>query len=154
MAMNEQEQVKKAGTPAPLTMEEVARMLLVTQQQLAESQKELAAAILEARKPYVDPRVLEQKQRELEERRRAIQMDQREREARKRVCPHKRENGTWNIKWMQHSNGITLGVCGSCFSQFDTRIPADLTILRDDLKAIKNMGRAGQHARRGAILEA
>jgi len=144
--------VVKMATPAPLTMEEVARMLLGTQQQLADSQKELAAAILESRKPYVDPRVLAQKQKELEDRRLAIQMDQREREARKRICPHKRENGTYNIKWHEHSGGITLGVCGSCFSQFDARVPADLELLRQDLKAIRNMGRAGQHARRGAIL--
>lgn len=146
--------LSKSNSPAPLTMEELTRMLLQTQQQLASSQKELADAILESRKPYVDPKVLEQKRREGEERRRQIETDQRIKIATKKICPHKRENGTYNIKWQEHSNGITLGVCGQCFSQFDTRNPEDLRILREDLKSIKNMGRAGGHARRGAVLEA
>lgn len=150
----EEPRVAKVPTPAPMTMEDMMRMLLATQGQLAESQKALAEAILESRKPYVDPKVLEQKQKDLEERRKQIQLEQLERVTRKKICPHMRENGTFNIKWQEHSNGITLGVCGTCFSQFDTRIPDDLGLLRRDLKAIKNMGRAGQHARRGAIMTA
>lgn len=129
-------------------------MLLQTQQQLADSQAKLADAILESRKPYVDPKVLEQKKRDLEERQKQILHEQRIKAATKRVCPHMRENGTYNIKWMAHSNGVTLGVCGTCFSQFDSRNPDDLRLLRQDLKSIKNMGRAGAHAVRGAIVEA
>ena len=34
----------------------------------------------------------------------------------------------------------------------DTRNQADLELLRHDLKAIKNMGRAGGHARRGVLM--
>lgn len=146
--------VPKAGTPATLTAEQLTAMLIQTQRELAASQKEMAAAILESRKPYVDPKVLEAKKRELEERQRAIAMDQAERQARKKICPHTRENGTPNIKWQQHSNSIVLGVCGTCFSQFDARNPEDLKLLRMDLKSQKNMGRAGAHAVRGTIFTA
>lgn len=145
-------QVPKTGTPALLTVEQLATMLLQTQQQLAESQGKLAEAILEARKPYVDPKVLEAKRQELEERRKMIEMDAAERAARKKICPHERENGTPNIKWQQHSNNIVLGVCGTCFSQFDARRPEDLALLRRDLKSQKNMGRAGAHAVRGLVI--
>lgn len=157
--MNEQKRlgedlVDKVGTVAPLSTDALLKMMLATQAQLAESQKALADAILQSRIPYVDPKVLEQKQRDLEERRRMIAAEQRERVMRKRVCPHVRDNGTSNIKWMEHSNGITKGVCGTCFSEFDTKEPADLDLLRKDLKSIRNMGRAGAHARRGVVLEA
>ena len=146
------EPVKKVSTPAPMSMEQMMKMLLDTQSQLAESQQHLAEAIMESRKPYVDPKVLAQKQKDLEERRKQIQMEQQERILRKKICPHQRENGTYNIKWMEHSGGITKGVCGTCFSEFDTRNAGDLELLRHDLKAIKNMGRAGGHARRGVLM--
>ena len=146
------EPVKKVSTPAPMSMEQMMKMLLDTQSQLAESQQHLAEAIMESRKPYVDPKVLEQKRKDLEDRRKQIQMEQQERILRKKICPHQRENGTYNIKWITHSNGITNGVCGTCFSQFDTRNQADLELLSHDLKAIRNMGRAGGHARRGVLM--
>lgn len=146
--------VEKAGTPALLSTNDLAKMLLETQRELAKSQTALAEAILESRKPYVDPKVLEAKRQELEDRRKMIAMDQRERIARKKICPHVRENGTMNIKWQEHSNSIIKGVCGTCFSEFDTRNPDDLKLLRADLKSQKNMGRAGQHARVGAIMTA
>jgi hypothetical protein len=146
--------IDKTGTPAVLTAEILAKMLIDTQKELAKSQQAMADAILESRKPYVDPKVLEQKKKDLEDRQKMIQADQRERIARKKICPHVRENGTGNIKWMSHSNNIILGVCGSCFSQFDTRNPGDLALLRADLKSQKNMGRAGEHARIGAVITA
>lgn len=145
--------VEKVNTPAGLSSEALLRMLIDTQRQLAESQQAMASALLESRKPYVDPKVLEQKKRDLEDRRKQIDIEYRQKVATKRVCPHKRENGTYNIKWMQHSNNITKGVCGTCRSEFDTRDPQDLKLLRDDLKSIKNMGRSGAHAMRGAIVE-
>lgn len=146
--------VTKVNTPAPITMEALMAELVKTQSALADSNAKLAEAIMESRKPYVDPKVLEQKQRDLEERRRMINLEQRQRVATKRICPHMRENGTYNIKWHEHSNGITLGVCGTCRSEFDTRNPDDLAILRKDLKSIKNMARSGPHARKGMIIEA
>jgi hypothetical protein len=146
--------ITKVDTPAPLSVEQLMRMLIESQAETAKANKALADAILESRKPYVDPKVLAQKQKDLEDRQKQIAQDQRIRVATKRICPHVRENGTQNIKWMEHSNGITMGVCGTCRSEFDTRNPDDLAILRRDLKAIKNMGRSGAHARRGAILEA
>lgn len=144
--------VEQTGKPALLTIEALTQMLLQTQQQLAESQSKLADAILEARKPYVDPKVLEAKRQELEDRKKMIQLDAAERAARKRICPHVRENGTPNIKWQQHSNNIILGVCGTCASQFDARKPEDLALLRKDLKSQRNMGRAGEHARAGVVV--
>ena len=156
--MKDQDVVTQLGTTAPLTMDQVMRMLIQTQADLAKSQQQLADAILESRKPYVDPKVLADKQRQLEERRKQIEMDQRIKIATKKVCPHTRENGTSNIKWMEHSNGIILGVCGTCNSQFCATGPdavaADANLLRTDLKSRKNMGRAGQHARLGAMIEA
>jgi hypothetical protein len=147
------DEVKKVNSTAPMSTEQMMKMLLETQAQLAESQQHLAEAIMESRKPYVDPKVLAQKQKDLEDRRKQIQMEQEERILRKKICPHQRENGTYNIKWMAHSNGITKGVCGTCFSEFDTRNPSDLELLRHDLKSIRNMGRAGQHAVRGNLIQ-
>jgi hypothetical protein len=153
-----QDVVTKVDTVAPLTMEQMTKLLLQTLAEQAKTQKQLAEAILESRKPYVDPKVLADKQRQLEERRKQIEMDQRIKIATKKVCPHTRENGTSNIKWMEHSNGIILGVCGTCNSQFcatgPDAIAADANLLRTDLKSRKNMGRAGQHARLGAVIEA
>jgi hypothetical protein len=146
--------VEKVSTPAGLSVEMLLQLLLKSFEEQGKSNKELAAAILESRKPYVDPKVLAQKQLELEERRKQIAIEYRQKVATKRICPHKRENGTYNIKWMEHSNHITTGVCGTCRSEFDTRNPDDLRLLRDDLKSIKNMGRSGAHAMRGAIVEA
>ena len=146
--------VEKVNVPAGLSTEMLLQLLLKSFEEQGRSNKELAAAILESRKPYVDPNVLKQKQEALEERRKQIAVEYRQKVATKRICPHKRENGTYNIKWMAHSNNITMGVCGTCRSEFDTRNPDDLRLLRDDLKSIKNMGRSGAHAVRGAIVEA
>lgn len=143
--------ISKTTAEAGLSNEQLMRMLIDSQRQQAEAQKELAAALLESRKPYVDPKVLAQKNQELEEKRQAVELELRNRRARKAGCPHIRDNGTPNIKWMEHSGGITKGVCGGCFSEFDTRNPEDLKLLRRDLKSIKNMGRAGQHARQNVI---
>lgn len=149
------ERMSQANTPAPqFTTDQLFNMLLKAIEAQGKSNDKLAEAILESRKPYVDPKVLEQKKRDLEERHRQIQLEQRQRAATKRICPHKRENGTYNIKWMEHSNHITTGVCGTCRSEFDTRNPEDLKLLRDDLKSIKNMGRSGAHAVRGTVVEA
>jgi hypothetical protein len=146
--------ITRVDSPAPLGVETLMKMLIESQAETAKANKALAEAIMESRKPYVDPKVLEQKRKDLEDRQKQIQQDQRIRAATKRICPHVRENGTQNIKWMEHSNGITMGVCGTCRSEFDTRNPEDLALLRRDLKSIKNMGRSGSHARRGAVLEA
>jgi hypothetical protein len=146
--------VERINSPATLSTEMLLKMLIDTQRQLAESQQKMADAILESRKPYVDPKVLEQQKQALLERQQQINIEYRQKVATKRICPHKRENGTYNIKWMEHSNHITTGVCGTCRSEFDTRNPEDLKLLRDDLKSIKNMGRSGPHAMKGAIVEA
>src|SRR5208282_1543878 len=146
--------VQKVDYAAPLTMEKMMQMFLETQKQLAEANEKLASAVLQSRIPYVDPKVLEAKRTAGEERRKEIVQAQRFKELIKKTCPHVRENGTSNIKWMEHSNGIILGVCGQCPSQFDaTHNAADRDLLRKDLKSQKNMGRAGTHARRGAILD-
>lgn len=151
---NEDNLIDKTEFPATLSMETLMGMLIAQQKETAEANTKLAEALLESRKPYVDPKVLEQKARDLEERRAQIQQEQRLKAATKRNCPHIRDNGTPNIKWHEHSNGITTGVCGTCFSQFDTREAADLDLLRRDLKSIRNMGRAGSHARRGVLIGA
>jgi hypothetical protein len=128
--------------------EALLQMLIKSQEAQADSNRLLAEAMLESRKPYVDPNVLKQKELALEERRAEIKRTQAIRIATKSGCPHIRDNGTSNIKWMQHSNNIVKGVCGSCFSEFDSRNQADMSKLRQDPKSIKSMGRAGNHAHR------
>lgn len=145
--------IEKVDSPAPLTVDTLLKMLIKSQEEAAEANKKLGEAILESRKPYVDPKVLEQKAKDLEERRRMIALEAAQKVATKRLCPHTRENGTPNIKWHQHSNNIILGVCGRCFSQFDARNQEDLELLRRDLKSMKNMGRAGAHAARNVIID-
>ena len=152
---NELEEAKELGVvvessvAAPqFSTNELMQMLLKTQADLAKSQQALSEAILESRKPYVDPAVLAQKKADLVERQKMIAGELRMRENRKLICGHVRDNNTPNIKWMEHSNGILKGVCGSCFAEFDARNPEDLKLLRSDMKSIRNMGRAGAHARR------
>ena len=69
-----------------------------------------------------------------------------QREANRKYCPHLRPDGKPNIKWHEQSNHIVTGVCGICFSPFDTRNPEDEKLFLADPKADINMGRAGQHA--------
>jgi len=74
----------------------------------------------------------------------------------KETCPHTKTSqdaqgnayftSKLNIKWHEHSNGIVMGVCGTCFSQFDTRSLEDADWLQKDPKAKEYMGRAGKHA--------
>ena len=123
----------------------------------SQNQKLLAEALLESRKPYVDPSVLEQKRIAAEQRFKDVQFEMRKRQATKEQCPHTRTDSDMNgnltfsekpnIKWQEHSNGIIKGVCGTCFSEFDTRNPKDLAFLRKDGKAMKNMGRARENSR-------
>lgn len=139
-----------AGTVAPqFTTEQLLALLLKTQSDLAASQDKLADAIKESRKPYVDPRVLEAKREELRERQRQIKLEILRRSETKKQCHHHRVDDQdniqpkLNIKWMRHSNGLILGVCGRCMSQFDaTNNPADLALLRQDPTAFTTMGRA------------
>lgn len=128
---------------------EFQRELVKTQADLAKAQKELGEAILEARKPYVDPKVLEAKQDQLKQRQREIKLEQLRRRETKRQCHHHRVDDQdmmqpkLNIKWMRHSNGVVLGVCGRCMSQFDaTHNPDDAKLLREDPTALNRMGRA------------
>jgi hypothetical protein len=140
------EDTKKPLPEATLSTEMLLKLLIQTQQQAIDTNNKLADAMLESRKPYVDPRVLEQKRLALEERQAEIRRELRRRVLTKQQCPHLRDNGTSNISWMEHSNNIVKGCCGSCFSEFDTRNPEDLKLLRQNPKAVKSMGRAGQHA--------
>jgi len=145
--------VEKSDLPAQLTMETMFKMFLEVIKGNKEANEKLAEALLESRKPYVDPNVLKQKQEALEERRRMVAAQLLQKQLTKEQCPHVRDNGTPNIKWMQHSNGIVLGTCGTCFSEFNaTTNAADRELLRKDLKSLKNMGRAGAHAARNAVV--
>lgn len=141
--------VEKVPFEAPqFTNEQLLAMVLDTQKQLAEAIKNIG-------KPYVDPVVAKAKQDALEERKKAIQIELRKRQLTKKACLHLRTNsdGTWdekarmNIKWQEHSNGIIKGVCGTCGSEFDTRNPEDLALLRKDGRAIRLMGRARENTR-------
>ena len=144
--------VEKLNYPAPsLNMDQLLAMLLEQQKETAASNRALSEALLESRKPYVDPKVIEQRKQMAADRKMLIDQVIRERRSARVNCPHINEGGKLNIKWHQHSNGIILGVCGSCKSEFDaTRNREDAMLFRGDPKAARNMARAGEHARRGA----
>lgn len=150
---NKEQLVTKVNSEAPtVTFEQLAKLFL-------DSQKNLAEAIKESRIPYQSPAQIRDKENAIAERRKMIAIELNTRTSKRNGCPHVRENDTPNIKWMQHSNGITKGVCGTCgYDGFDTRNPEDAARLRRDLKSIKNMGRAGEHARKnyagGAVIPA
>ena len=136
--------IEKVSTPAPtFTNEQLIKLLIDQQRETAKAYEKLGEALLESRKPYVDPAVLKAKQLELEERRRQVALEWRKRVATKRQCRHMRTQaglngeltfieGKYNIKWHEHSNGIVTGVCGTCFSQFDTRNPEDRKLAAAD----------------------
>ena len=146
-------EITKVNTPAGLSTEQLLKMLVDAQKENAANQKLLAEALLESRKPYIDPAVLEAKRKAAEERAKEVEQTMRVKIATKAQCPHLRTNsdGSYadklNIKWMEHSQGIIKGVCGTCFSEFDTRNPKDVEFLRRDGKAMKNMGRARENTR-------
>jgi hypothetical protein len=149
-----EDRVIKTSVPAPaLSTDQLLALLVEAQRENATNNKLLAEALLESRKPYVDPAVLEQKRQALEEKRKQVAITMLQRTETKRQCLHRRTNndGTFgeklNIKWQEHSGGIVLGVCGTCFSQFDSRNADDLKWLRMDGVAIKNMGRARENSR-------
>jgi len=149
----------KVNSLAPeLTVDNLFKALIQLQEEAAKDRKALAEAIIEGRKPYVDPQVLKAKQDELEEKRRQVRLELIKRQETKRQCPHLRtrsdgsfESGKLNIKWMEHSNGIILGVCGTCYSQFDARNPADLRWLQADGMAYNQMGRARDRSTAGIV---
>ena len=150
---NDTPEIRKVDTPAGLSTDQLLKMLVDAQKENAANQKLLAEALLESRKPYIDPAVLEAKRKAGEEREKEVAQTMRIKIATKAQCPHLRTNsdGSYgdklNIKWMEHSQGIIKGVCGTCFSEFDTRNPKDVEFLRRDGKAMKNMGRARENTR-------
>jgi len=145
--------VEKVNTEAPLTVEQLLRMMMEQNKESQKSNEALANAILESRKPYVDPRVIEARKQASLDRKMLIDQEIQKRRAARRGCSHLNEGGRYNIKWMQHSDGIILGVCGNCFSQFDaTHNVEDAKFFRADVKSQRNMGRAGEHARRGGTI--
>jgi hypothetical protein len=147
---NENINVDKVNTPAGLTVEQLLKMFLDQNKETAASNKALAEALLESRKPFVDPKVVAEREQARQDRKMLIDQEMVKRSNAKKYCPHLNEGGNSNIKWHQHSNGIILGVCGSCRSEFDaTRNREDALLLRANPKGIRNMGRAGEHARRG-----
>lgn len=144
--------IEQVNSPAPLTMDALMRLFLDQQKETAKVNKELANAILESRKPYLDPKYVAELEQRRKDRKMLVDQEMRKRNNAKKACQHLNEGGKLNIKWMEHSNGIILGVCGNtgCFSQFDaTHNREDAQLLMKDPKAIRWMGRAGNHARRG-----
>jgi hypothetical protein len=146
-----QESVEGTALPAaPMyTTEQVMQLLINQQHETAEANKKLAEALLESRKPYVDPEVLKAKQEALKQRQRDIALELLRRRETKKQCHHHRVDDQdqmqpkLNIKWMRHSNNVILGVCGRCLSQFDaTNNPEDAKLLRQDPTALNQMGRA------------
>jgi hypothetical protein len=150
MSNEKETPVEKVNTAAPMTMEAMMKLFLDQQKETAIAQKALAEALLESRKPYIDPRYLAELEQRRKDRKALVDLEIKKRAYAKRACQHLNEGGKLNIKWMQHSEGIILGVCGICQSQFDaTHNREDAKLLMQDPKSIRWMGRAGEHARRG-----
>lgn len=103
-------EIEQVATPANLTMEQLLKLFIEQSKEQAKSNKALAEAILESRKPYVDPRVIADREQRNRDRKSLVEMELRNRVNAKKFCPHLNEGGTSNIKWHQHSNGIILGV--------------------------------------------
>lgn len=142
--------VEKINAPAGVTVEQLLKLFMEQSKETAASNKALADALLASRVPYVDPRVIEEREQRRKDRLALVEMTRRQRAYAKQNCSHLNEGGKPNIKWMEHSNGIVLGVCGGCNSQFDaTHNREDAQLLRQDPKSLRWMGRAGSHARKG-----
>ena len=151
--MSDKNIVEKVDMPAPATDMSLLKMMADQNKALIDALKEQTAAIAESRRPYVDPRVVEARKQAALDRKALIDGEMQKRRNARYGCGHMNEGGRYNIKWMQHSDGIILGVCGNCFTQFDaTHNPKDADLLRKDQKSIRNMGRAGEHARKGMTL--
>jgi hypothetical protein len=143
------DEVGQSNRAAGLSMEQLLVMFLEQQKETIASNKALAEAILMQRVPFVDPKVIAERKQRAEDRKALVDMELRNRKNARLYCSHLNEGGNSNIKWMQHSNGIILGVCGNCRSEFDaSRSREDALLLRANPKAIRNMGRAGDHARK------
>jgi hypothetical protein len=124
-------------------------MWMEQNKELKESNNKVAEALLQSRVPYQDPKVLAEREQARQDREMLVKQEMVKRSNAKKYCPHLNEGGNSNIKWHQHSNGIILGVCGSCRSEFDaTRNREDAMLLRANPKGIRNMGRAGEHAKK------
>ena len=106
---NESE-VEQLSTPAGTTMEQLLKMFIEASKEQSKSNRELAASIENSRKPYVDPRVIADREQRNRDRKALVEMELRNRVNAKKYCSHLNEGGTSNIKWHQHSNGIILGV--------------------------------------------
>lgn len=146
--------IEKTNAPAPtLTYDMLLAVLKEQFKEAAADRKALADALKESRIPYIDPSVVAARKQAQEDRKELVDKVVRERKAAKIQCPHLNEGGKSNIKWHEHSNGLVLGVCGFCRSEFDTRNPKDALLLRSDPKSIRNMARAGFHARKGVSLQ-
>lgn len=142
--------IEKVSTEAPMTMDTLMKLFLEQQKETATSQKALADALLESRKPYIDPKYVAELEQRRKDRKQLVDLEIKKRAYAKKACQHLNEGGKLNIKWMQHSNNIILGVCGICQSQFDaTHNREDAQLLMRDPKSIRWMGRAGAHAQRG-----
>lgn len=97
----------------------------------------LLKMIEELKKPYVDPKIVEAKERQRLALREERKRSEENRKAREAACSHLREDNTSRIAWMQNSDLVTRGVCQSCNALFQPGHP-------DYMRLIKiPVGRAG-----------
>lgn len=145
-----EESFSVTSKPASLTMEQLFQLFIEAQKDQARANEKLAEALENSRKPYIDPKVVAAMEQRRKDREILVNLTMRQRAYAKRACPHLNDGGKPNIKWMQHSNGIILGVCGTCQSQFDaTHNRDDAKLLMQDPNSLRWMGRAGDHAKKG-----
>lgn len=129
------------SAPVTLTMEQLQQLLAAASQNAQNSQpdskfEQLVGAIIESRKPYVDPRQVENdksfqegiRQQEVDKRR-MVQDSQNN-------CPHEKgANGNRSFGesafWMLRlDTGETIGICSQCGKEISSLYPEHLVFFR------------------------
>jgi hypothetical protein len=109
----------------------MANVTAVKEQEKVELSKEaLLSMIEELKKPYVDPKIVEQKERERREMREEWERNEELRKQREEACGHLREDNTSAIAWLTNSDGIRRGVCQRCNAVITPNNPRYLDLLR------------------------
>jgi hypothetical protein len=117
---------------------------------LEQSSKIMANAILEARKPYVDPGREENERRQREQSREAYERIRAEIEASYKTCPHLQGSNALSefqgqlgsFVLHQLDTGVIVGICTNCQKQIWSNNPEDHEYFRR--KQANRISRAGQ----------
>lgn len=113
------------------------------------SSETLAAAILESRKPYVDPRNEENEEQMRQSSRLQRQREKEQTEYSQKHCPHlqgsnalsDRRGDMSSIVMHKLDTGLVIGICTNCIRVFDARNPGDREFF--NMKSGNRMSQSG-----------